>query len=373
MKFLINKSYKFVFISLLWVLGCTKKQLPKNDTGNESPVFYMKGFINDIPISLEAGKNNVYMYPEWTYDVNDSIYSFVGTLKQKDCITNCGYSIKIKINANQTLAPDQSPNMSQALTNSNYSYQSPTPNSWYNCVFTSNSPYSAYNVWTFNDGSFVNGLFATKQFISGTTQTVNLSVNSGNCMFNTFNVYRIGAPLQINVWGSKDTAQTSKTFRFNSSNTLSSSSLTYHWDFGDGVSSALQNPVHTYPSYGYYLAKLKVKNGNSDSAVAYYRAAVVNGQPCNGNISTSMTQFSSVKPLSNIIVEVTDLEGKSYSSSTINQVAENFQIVSVENYDTTDKGVKTKKIKFTFNCKLASAGSILDIKNGEAVLALGYN
>ena len=52
---------------------------------------------------------------------------------------------------------------------------------------------------------------------------------------------------------------------------------------------------------------------------------------------------------------------------------DSFIITSVEDYETADSGVKTKKVKFNFNCKVKSGNDILDIKNGEAVFAVGYN
>jgi len=45
--------------------------------------------------------------------------------------------------------------------------------------------------------------------------------------------------------------------------------ITYNWDFGDGGTSALQNPSHTYTSYGSFHVKLVVTNlsGCSDSLI----------------------------------------------------------------------------------------------------------
>lgn len=86
-----------------------------------------------------------------------------------------------------------------------------------------------------------------------------------------------------------------------------------------------------------------------------------------------MTQISPLKPTSKIIIEIIDNNGKTYSSANILQLNESFKIISVEDYETSDAGVKTKKIKFNFNCKVQSGSDVLDIKNGEGVFALGYN
>ncbi|MFC2114511.1 PKD domain-containing protein [Bacteroidota bacterium] len=46
-------------------------------------------------------------------------------------------------------------------------------------------------------------------------------------------------------------------------NSSPSSGLTYLWDFGDGNSSSLKSPAHTYVNYGEYDVKLKVTDSNS--------------------------------------------------------------------------------------------------------------
>lgn len=51
------------------------------------------------------------------------------------------------------------------------------------------------------------------------------------------------------------------TFSNNSSGTISS----YFWDFGDGVTSSLANPSHTFNSLGKYTVKLTVSNSAGSS------------------------------------------------------------------------------------------------------------
>lgn len=53
---------------------------------------------------------------------------------------------------------------------------------------------------------------------------------------------------------------------------------TWHWDFGDGVTSTLQNPVHTYSSYGIYTVQLIVTNG-ACADTANHTVQMVNENP----------------------------------------------------------------------------------------------
>jgi len=47
---------------------------------------------------------------------------------------------------------------------------------------------------------------------------------------------------------------------------LSTGALTWHWDFGDGITSDLQNPSHTYSASGSYTVSLRVTNACGDDA-----------------------------------------------------------------------------------------------------------
>ncbi|MFY9750701.1 MAG: PKD domain-containing protein [Methanoregula sp.] len=60
--------------------------------------------------------------------------------------------------------------------------------------------------------------------------------------------------------------------------------MTYHWDFGDGTNSAMQNPTHTYLSSGEYTVSLTVTNqfGSGTRTVADFIWA---GYPPEANFS----------------------------------------------------------------------------------------
>ena len=53
-------------------------------------------------------------------------------------------------------------------------------------------------------------------------------------------------------------------FYDNSMTSSGASIIDWHWTFGDGTQSALQNPCHIYGTYGNYIAQLVVTNSNGD-------------------------------------------------------------------------------------------------------------
>ena len=55
--------------------------------------------------------------------------------------------------------------------------------------------------------------------------------------------------------------------------------LTYTWDFGDGGTSLLQNPSHTYTNAGTYTATVTVSDTHGATATATVAVTVGNRAP----------------------------------------------------------------------------------------------
>ncbi|MBL4705995.1 MAG: PKD domain-containing protein [Flavobacteriales bacterium] len=68
-------------------------------------------------------------------------------------------------------------------------------------------------------------------------------------------------------------------------NISTGSGLSYYWDFGDGATSSLQNPYHTYSAAGTYTVCLSIWNGTCSDTVC--SAITISGSgttpPCNAN------------------------------------------------------------------------------------------
>ncbi|MBI2098764.1 MAG: PQQ-dependent sugar dehydrogenase [Candidatus Wildermuthbacteria bacterium] len=63
------------------------------------------------------------------------------------------------------------------------------------------------------------------------------------------------------------------------SNDLDGDSLSFSWDFGDGVTSAEANPTHTYETNGTYEAVLSVNDGNGGIGTSTIQIVVGNERP----------------------------------------------------------------------------------------------
>ena len=78
-------------------------------------------------------------------------------------------------------------------------------------------------------------------------------------------------------------------------NSLGTTPLTYQWDFGDGSTSAEQNPSHMYTQRGIYTAKLTVKNDFGTSTVIKKDYISIGREP---NADFTATPTSGNVPLS---------------------------------------------------------------------------
>ena len=118
------------------------------------------------------------------------------------------------------------------------------------------SPAPVSSTWDFGDGTTSSQINPTKTFLTGGTFPVRLVNNYGNCADSiTQNVTVITQPA-VNFRSNDSTScRVPFTVQFTD---LSPSANTWLWDFGDGGTSNLQNPSHTYTTPGSYNVSLTI-------------------------------------------------------------------------------------------------------------------
>ncbi len=128
--------------------------------------------------------------------------------------------------------------------------------------------------WTFSDGGEYWGPTAYYTFYQPGIFTVTLTIfdQRGGTGSTSLQIY-VGQPNQLPVAAaaadpSSGTAPLQVSFSSAGSHDPDGSIVTYAWDFGDGGSSSLANPAHTYTTPGSYTATLTVTDnqGATDSA-----------------------------------------------------------------------------------------------------------
>ncbi|MFH2144338.1 MAG: T9SS type A sorting domain-containing protein [Bacteroidota bacterium] len=100
------------------------------------------------------------------------------------------------------------------------------------------------------------------------------------------------AYIQPHIWVFSDTVfLPNKTFAFQDSSDFA---LQWFWDFGDGTTDTVQNPVHIYDTTGTYIVKLISYYGNCSDSVFMNVYVVNNLNIINNNLS--YTQFVKLYP-----------------------------------------------------------------------------
>ena len=129
------------------------------------------------------------------------------------------------------------------------------------------SPASVAAMWTFGDGSSSNSINPVKTFVSPGNYTIKLVNDFGSCKDSTSkNVMVIANPVTAFTAGDLISCKAPFTVQFNNA---SSAGTRYQWDFGDGQTSSIATPSHTYTAEGFFTVSLITINasGCSDTLV----------------------------------------------------------------------------------------------------------
>lgn len=158
--------------------------------------------------------------------------------------------------------------------NVSYSYTADTSNIAYFSSSTSGSGPFTYN-WNFGDGNSSTLANPTHQYSAASSYGVSLIVTDSrgtNCSYyDTVHVNYCSPYFLYNISPSG-----SVSFRNYSITSRSSSFL---WNFGDGNTSNLKNPIHTYQNSGSYVVSLTSFDSLSFCTNTFYDSLVINLPP----------------------------------------------------------------------------------------------
>jgi PKD repeat protein len=144
--------------------------------------------------------------------------------------------------------------------------------------------------WTFGDGASTAGtLTPTHTYTSDGTYTATLTVtdSQGNVRASTTQVTVNNVAPTVSI-GGPYSGSTTATINFSGSGSVpdTADTLSYSWNFGDGSTSTLQNPSHSYATPGTYTAKLTVADSENASTSATTTVTVTTPLPTGDYIVT---------------------------------------------------------------------------------------
>src|SRR5436190_643274 len=216
--------FRNILLILILALSfsCKKRTYP-NDEINEQTIFNFNASIDGRSFSINAGKEEYYLYSSYGQDGN-GVYYFTSDLRKNNCSGDCPKSLKIRINDFKISQIGGRIKIDSSLVPKFYPLQA------------GNIGYEAHFLSTYNK-----------------------------------------------------------------------TAASYFWDFGDGNSSTLASPSHTFANIGSYPIMLRTISAN-DTAIAHYNAVTQNdNSSCAANYSLSAQATVTDSPFpSNIIVDWTD-------------------------------------------------------------------
>jgi PKD repeat protein len=385
--FLKNKKMKsyqlisYVFM-VFFIFSCREKKLPEDSIEDNKPIFTFAANIGGIPVNLEAGKDNYYLYSNYNVDVNLNTdpTQFVGAIKQSNCNV-CPNSLEIQF-VNTFAFANQGMNYIDSVLkiDNAYTYFKGIVNATsYSVKFKATPRISLGGnitgyLWEFGDGTTSMLANPTHVYASSGNYNVSLTLSS-----NVFGTSKVTNQLKVGQSATVNTAKIIKDFwlgtnklKFFHTNT-GVAPFQYFWDFGDGTTSASFEPIHQYvgtPSK--YNVKLRVIDANADTAYSEYNTKMDAATGVLSNFVIESSMANSFKA-SRVIVKWTDANGLVYTSNhSLQPNASNFEIAALENFVTNESGQATKKVRVKFNCKVYNGSQSLDIVNADVVIAVAY-
>ncbi|MDT8392844.1 MAG: PKD domain-containing protein, partial [Bacteroidales bacterium] len=128
--------------------------------------------------------------------------------------------------------------------------------------------------WDFGDGSTSTLQNPSHQYPAAGTYSVTLTVvNSNNCT-NSITIPVVIIPAPVAAFTSDTACAMSATTFIDLSTTTNGIIIQWWWDFGDGGTSTIQNPTHTYTAPGTYPVTLAVETNQGCRDTAYGFAEV---------------------------------------------------------------------------------------------------
>ncbi len=167
--------------------------------------------------------------------------------------------------------------------------------------FTDTSNFASSWSWNFGDGTTSTLQNPTHAYSVNGTYTVTLTATYNGCTdaYTQSATINVSSPVNF-TFAANDTSNCSAPFTVNFTNTAVGAT-SYQWDFGDGTTSALSNPSHTYDSIGSYTVSLGVSNNQGCVNTIY-----LNDYIGVGALHADFT-FDSTKGCTPMLVHFTDL------------------------------------------------------------------
>ena len=364
-----KKSIYIAFILIIFGIflsSCKKMEDPIVDNG--TPVFKITGYMDNLPLSIIAGKDNYYMRTSYAID-SGNIYVFSGKY-EKTCL-QCKEALQLYLRNYKATLSNFDYLVDSSFTAGDYAFYGSANTFDFKVQFTnaSNGVGIPSHYWDFGDSTNSTDANPIKVYKKEGIYNVSYSVNySGGC------ISQITSPIVISsTTGSNNVPKMNFSYVDTLTTQFISDSIapTHHWDFGDGNQIYGQSPVHKYDSAGIYKVCLATY-GSMDSLIRCQNIPTKNFNQCIANFNQATTIINKGNlNLSEITVEWTDKNGTVYSSKNCPQaMTDYFKIITHSPYQLNEKGQKTEQIIFEMSCTVSNGTQQIHLTQIKGTMAV---
>ena len=204
------------------------------------------------------------------YYINPGTYTVrLTTTSEKGCPNDSAFTITVHP---EPVVGFNEPNAQQCFGNNQFNFTNTST------VLTGSMTY----LWNFGDGTNSTFTNATHSYAAAGEYTVKMvattDMGCADSIFKNVKIFKYAIadfsvePVCVNM----------RLPLFNRTTNTSPSVLTYLWEFGNGVTSTLQNPVYNYPAAGIYTLKLTVSNINCPQTLSVKQVDLTIDEPVPG-------------------------------------------------------------------------------------------
>jgi len=348
--------------------GCRK---PEPIVESETPVFSVHGSLGNASIDLEAGVNGYYMHSSYASE-QQMIYAYSGELKQEGCGWPCPSGLRVKVYDYRSYMTMPT-NIDSALYVGYFNFASAdslTANFTPQLLGDSALSY----LWDFGDGNQSSLAAPSHTYAAPGIYNVCLTVdffnNNQACSSSICNTVPIGMlPACGAVFTSASLPGDSVLFN---SLALGTPPYSYSWNFGDSSMGSGPNPGHQYfgpgADSGIYHVSLTMNDANFCTSTFNRNIAINSATGCMANFDWQ----TATNPFSVVVIEWTDAGGAVWSTLGGPQGSSTFEVLSVEEYDRNENGLRTKKVHMRVNCSLYNGVNSMPLTNADIVFAFAY-
>lgn len=346
----------FLFFIAITIVFTACKPLEDQMGYEEEPYFFINGLSNSI-VKLEGGKNNFYHFTRHQRD-NDFVYEFIAELKNDSC-ESCDERFKLIIRSESPITDTNQFDIFKHIRNGSYDYeQSLSLNRHRTVEFIpalSAVPNAIYD-WDFGDGHHSNSSIAKHTYKNDSNYIVKFKYTEGNCtkeVHKSIEITTDSLPMFCNV--DFDYQLISNTvIKFGGNDTVYGG--VFAWDFGDGNTSNLPNPTHTYAVPGNYNVSLNLNRVvlGCNSMVMKTVQTNLGTITCDNNFSFHQASLSAEDSmqLSKVTVVYIDRDNVEYRTDITPQYNSTFVISDVQPYQNNERGDPVIIFNVDFSCRL---------------------